>query len=118
MDSFLMMMGLLVCYTLLNRLSDGMKFNYLAYCVHRYVRITPLYAAVILVYATLIQHLGSGPFWKTTVLALQKPCQYFWWSALLQIQSYTNPNYLVGNTSLKFQIVIHNLTVNAITVKL
>ncbi|KAK9730277.1 Amiloride-sensitive sodium channel [Popillia japonica] len=91
-DSFFMMAGILVAYYTLDSLTaNNGKFNWFMFMLYRFVRLTPSYAVVVLTYATLIQFSGSGPLWRKTVLALQKPCQDFWWSALLNMQNYVNP---------------------------
>lgn len=96
-DTFFMISGLLVTYHTCNYLSKGNKFKLGYFYFHRYIRITPSLAFVVLILATLTPRFGSGPNWKKTAKAMQVPCQYFWWSALLHVQNYINPKYIVSN---------------------
>ncbi|GJQ80381.1 hypothetical protein Trydic_g12243 [Trypoxylus dichotomus] len=94
-DSFFMLSGILVTYHTLDLLSlKNGRINWFFFVVYRFVRLTPPYAIVILVYSTLLQFTGSGPMWRKVVLSLQKPCEKFWWSAILNIQNYMNPKSL------------------------
>lgn len=97
MDSFFVLSGALVSYHTMEQLSKRRgSINWMLFYLHRYLRITPSFAVVVLVHATLIQYLGSGPLWSKAVAALQMPCQYFWWSALLHVQNYINPEHIVS----------------------
>lgn len=95
-DTFFMITGLLVTYTFFDQMSKGIKFNLPLFYLHRYLRVTPALMVVALVHGTLIQHLGSGPLWKKTSASVEKPCQYFWWAAMLHIQNYVNAPYIVS----------------------
>ncbi|KAF2888051.1 hypothetical protein ILUMI_18122 [Ignelater luminosus] len=40
-----------------------------------------------------MKHLGSGPQWPDLIQSkLEQPCRNYWWSALLYVQNYVNPN--------------------------
>ncbi|XP_044255130.1 nose resistant to fluoxetine protein 6-like [Tribolium madens] len=93
-DSFLFVSGMLVSYGFFENVTKNNRFNAVLFYVYRYIRITlPLSVAVIL-YSTFIQYFGEGPLWRETYQAMQLPCQYFWWSTLLHIQNYVNPQAL------------------------
>lgn len=51
-------------------------------------RLTPAYAAVIVLLVTLYRFMGSGPFWD--VEASNERCKIAWWSSLLYIQNYVD----------------------------
>ncbi|XP_044271288.1 nose resistant to fluoxetine protein 6-like [Tribolium madens] len=93
-DTFFMISGLLVSISFFEHVTKNGTFNVLTFYLYRYFRITPPLAIVVLIYATLIQFLGSGPLWYDTCMAHLEPCKYYWWSTLLHIQSYTNPHAL------------------------
>lgn len=95
-DTFFVISGLLATYSLCEYLSKGHKFNLWYYYFHRYIRITPSLAVVVFLVATVAHRFGSGPLWKASSAAIQKPCQYFWWSTVLHLQNYVNPKYLVS----------------------
>ena len=67
-DTFFFLSGLLVAYIFMRNMerSNG-KFNIIMYYVHRYIRLTPVFAMVIAFICTLYVHLGDGPFWSETV---------------------------------------------------
>ncbi|XP_015840383.2 nose resistant to fluoxetine protein 6 isoform X1 [Tribolium castaneum] len=93
-DTFFMLSGLLVSVSFFHHVTKNGTFNVLTFYLYRYFRITPPLAIVVLIYATLVEFLGSGPLWYDTCLAHLEPCKYYWWSTLLHVQSYINPHAL------------------------
>lgn len=98
-DAFFLLSGILVCWSLLKELDRNRKLNLPLMYLHRYLRLTPALAALILLTA-LMKYLGSGPFWNSTITAtLEKPCDKYWWSALLYVQNYVNSKEIcLGHT--------------------
>lgn len=90
-DSFFAAGGLVTAYTYLKNHAKGVPFNIPLYYIHRYLRLTPALAVVILIQVNLINHLGNGPLWNFYNIATVN-CQKYWWSTLLYIQNYVNPN--------------------------
>ncbi|KAG5881586.1 hypothetical protein JTB14_034806 [Gonioctena quinquepunctata] len=86
-DTFLVVGGALMVYGFLKNQHLGVRFNILQYYIHRYLRLTPALAAMVLVSSTILPYLGSGPIWGQ-VSSLQKPCSKNWWATLLYIQNY------------------------------
>lgn len=69
------------------------KLNIPLMYIHRYLRLTPAFAALILFSVSLIRYIGSGPIWpEVTNYVLVRNCEKYWWSALLYVQNYVNPN--------------------------
>lgn len=98
-DSFFLLSGLLVCWTLLKELDKSRKLNLPAMYLHRYLRLTPALAALILIGSTLLKYVGSGPLWKNSVTLMENACHKYWWSALLYLQNYVNPTEIcMGHT--------------------
>ncbi|KAJ3658525.1 hypothetical protein Zmor_010259 [Zophobas morio] len=93
-DSFLFVSGMLVSYGFFETVTKNKRFNVVLFYVHRYIRITLPLSVAVIVYSSFIQHFGSGPLWRETYLGMQLPCRRFWWSALLHVQNYVNPNFL------------------------
>ncbi|GLV35422.1 uncharacterized protein CBL_01428 [Carabus blaptoides fortunei] len=89
-DTFFFLSGLLVAYGFFLAKSKGVKFNIIMYWLHRYIRLTPALAVVILVHSTILNRLGSGPFWPFTVTVLKDTCAKNWWQPLIYIQNYYN----------------------------
>jgi hypothetical protein len=51
---------------------------------------------VVLVSATLLKYMGSGPQWPLVDRTIQQICADNWWSALLYIQNYVNVTAMVN----------------------
>uniref|UniRef100_A0A182QFB6 Acyltransferase 3 domain-containing protein n=1 Tax=Anopheles farauti TaxID=69004 RepID=A0A182QFB6_9DIPT len=60
--------------------------------VYRYVRLTPVYAFVILLHATWLLKLQTGPLWRWGAETEQAFCRRNWWTNLLYVNNYVNPN--------------------------
>ncbi|XP_057365085.1 nose resistant to fluoxetine protein 6-like [Daphnia carinata] len=86
-DTFLLMGGLLVSYLLLAELDRNKgKFNIGLFYLHRYLRLTPVYAIVLGFIATLIVYTGTGPNWYNVQLSAYG-CRINWWWHLLYINN-------------------------------
>uniref|UniRef100_A0A182JAD6 Nose resistant-to-fluoxetine protein N-terminal domain-containing protein n=1 Tax=Anopheles atroparvus TaxID=41427 RepID=A0A182JAD6_ANOAO len=93
-DSFFLISGLLTCWSILNMLDKRGKLNLPLMYAHRYLRLTPALAALVLYSATLMTHSGSGPFWDSAMTLTATNCRTYWWSTLLYVQNYVNPREL------------------------
>lgn len=63
---------------------------------HRFLRLSPALAVVIMIQATILKHMGNGPVWFMGK-AFSQVCVDNWWSSLLYVQNYVNPNEQVCN---------------------
>lgn len=90
-DSFFLLSGLLVTLGILRELDRRQKINIFSLYIHRYLRLTPVFAATLLFYVTYFKYLGSGPLWNPFTNATILQCEQYWWSSLLYIQNYVNP---------------------------
>lgn len=95
-DSFFMVSGMLVSLGFFEYITKTGQFNLILFYVHRYLRITLPLSLVVLFYVTLPQFLGSGPMLYNVYRNHQKHCQDYWWSTLLHLQAYVNPDKLVS----------------------
>ncbi|RZC34464.1 nose resistant to fluoxetine protein 6-like, partial [Asbolus verrucosus] len=93
-DTFFLISGMLVSIGFFDHVTKTGSFNLITFYLYRYFRITTPLAVAVLLYATLIEFLGSGPLWHDTCMAHLEPCKYYWWSTLLHVQSYVNPGFL------------------------
>ncbi|XP_055913781.1 nose resistant to fluoxetine protein 6-like [Eupeodes corollae] len=109
-DSFFLLSGLLVAWLGLRELDKTKgKLNVPMMYFHRYIRLTPALAAVVLFYVTLIKFIGSGPF-RQTYNKASETCEDSWWATLLYVQNYVAPEkmcimqswYLAIDTQLYF----------------
>ena len=92
-DSFFLMSGLLTTYLSLRymaRKQRGCKFPFLIYFLHRFLRITPIYAFVLFSYWFLTVHLANGPIWRRIIgpeSNFYESCNQYWWTNLLYINN-------------------------------
>lgn len=63
--------------------------------IHRYLRLTPILAVVTVISMTLFKQIGSGPMWNLFINNSIN-CDKYWWSSLLYIQNYYNPESIVS----------------------
>ena len=85
-DTFFLMSGLLVSFLLLRELDHNKgKFNVGLYYLHRYLRLTIVYAFILGFIATLIVYVGTGPNWYSVNL-FSNNCRNAWWRQFLYSQ--------------------------------
>lgn len=94
-DTFFVISGLLLSFLFFTKMSKGENFNIILFWIHRYLRLTPAYGFVSLLYATMMTHMGDGPLWNDLMKTVSAPCYNHWWAILLYIQNYVNPADLV-----------------------
>uniref|UniRef100_A0A182P5T9 Nose resistant-to-fluoxetine protein N-terminal domain-containing protein n=1 Tax=Anopheles epiroticus TaxID=199890 RepID=A0A182P5T9_9DIPT len=89
-DIFLMLSGMLVSLKMLRELERTKRLNVAELWLHRYVRLTPAYAALILFGASFVELLGEGVLYKLVSEDLLLACHKSWWSGLLYVQNYVH----------------------------
>lgn len=77
-------------------INSGGRINILTLYIHRYLRLTPLLAISVLLSTTLFRFLGDGPIWPGFTEFLKNQCEKHWWSTLLYVQNYVNPDDIVS----------------------
>jgi len=87
-DIFFVFSGMLVSYSFMNERSKGKKFNLPLHFIHRYLRLTPALAIMLLFNATLYSRIGSGPLWKPYSQRTEEECRDNWWKYLLFINNW------------------------------
>eukprot|EP00475_Leptophrys_vorax_P013319 TRINITY_DN19710_c0_g1_i1.p1 TRINITY_DN19710_c0_g1~~TRINITY_DN19710_c0_g1_i1.p1 ORF type:complete len:748 (+),score=190.41 TRINITY_DN19710_c0_g1_i1:164-2245(+) len=98
-DSFFLMSGFLAAYFLFQILLAGKRIgapSVLIMYLHRYLRLTPLYLAVLVFYAYVAGYLGTGPVWSTLDFNHDQ-CKTGMWKNLLYINAYDDVNYTCGS---------------------
>ena len=97
-DTFFLMSGLLVAYLLLRELDRNKgRFNVALFYIHRYLRLTPVYAIILGFLATLIVYVSNGPNWRL-ILYMREACRWNWWNHLLYVNNYVSTSPLIVNT--------------------
>ncbi|KAN0033258.1 hypothetical protein ACTA71_002682 [Dictyostelium dimigraforme] len=87
-DTFFMLSGFLVSFSVLNQLSKrnsiygSIKF-WVAYVVHRFIRLSPLYYFIILFSMWVAPMIGSGPIFYQYYQFTNLGCSSSWWTNFL-----------------------------------
>lgn len=103
-DSFFAVGGLVTVYAFMKSSDKGVPFNIPLYYLHRYLRLTPVLAVLILIFANLLKYLGNGPLWYNIEPNYMADCGEYWWSTLLYIQNYVNLDNQVPIESITFYL--------------
>ncbi|XP_031635113.1 nose resistant to fluoxetine protein 6-like [Contarinia nasturtii] len=97
-ETFFVLSGLLVSINLLEHFEKTKgKINVVQFYIHRYVRLTPLLIISILV--SVCRFAGNGPLLPNMLSITSNQCKRYWWSTLLYIQNYVNPENLCFGSS-------------------
>ncbi|XP_019637824.1 PREDICTED: O-acyltransferase like protein-like [Branchiostoma belcheri] len=87
-DTFLLLSALLVSYLFMKQLkkNDGSFTgkDLLLHYLHRYWRLTPVYAFLIMIFASLMNYMGTGPPWQSH----SRGCETHVWTNLLYINNW------------------------------
>ena len=86
-DSFFFLSGVLVAYLTLRQMKKrNGRFPFVHYYVHRYLRLTPIYAFVLFFAWFLTRHIAAGPS-LSLVDPFAPQCSKFWWTNFLYINN-------------------------------
>lgn len=90
-DSFFFMSGLLMLWGAFREMEKTKgKLNIVMMYVHRYIRLTPVVAVVVLYIMSLYKYSGNGPMWMKVGNQDEK-CADTWWATLIYVQNYAFP---------------------------
>jgi len=90
-DTFFFMSGLLMLWGAFREMEKTKgKLNIPMMYFHRYIRLTPVVAVVILYIMSLYKYSGAGPMWMK-IGTQDKRCADTWWATLLYVQNYAFP---------------------------
>lgn len=93
-DSFFFLSGTLVSYLTLREMERRkgiFRFPILTYYIHRYLRLTMVYAFLLFFWWFLTVHLGNGTGWVNGLGENStgfKNCEKYWWTNLLYINNF------------------------------
>ncbi|CAG9821312.1 unnamed protein product [Phaedon cochleariae] len=94
-QTFFVISGWLLSYHFFQMLEGrkhlSLRFLLVAF-MNRYIRLTPTLAIMIAFEATLLIHLGKGPYWDILVGREYRNCRQNWWTNLLYINNYVEKN--------------------------
>ncbi|XP_045768649.1 nose resistant to fluoxetine protein 6-like [Maniola jurtina] len=93
-DSFYLMAGLLLVYTSVGKMSGTTFLKRLhVFYLNRLLRMFPLLAALVLLEASVFHRMVDGPYWVQVARNAER-CRTFWWTTLLHVQNYVNPEHI------------------------
>ena len=91
-DSFFFLSGTLVAYLTLREMEKRKgRFPFLTYYLHRYLRLTMVYAFLLFFWWALTMHFGYGHSWLSTIgenSDQYQNCNKYWWTNLLYINNF------------------------------
>ncbi|XP_062550333.1 nose resistant to fluoxetine protein 6-like [Armigeres subalbatus] len=93
-DTFFLLSGLLIVWSQMRELDRTRFLNVPVMYLHRYIRLTPVFAALILFTVGIMPGISSGPLWSTSFALSVNQCNQYWWSALLYVQNYVNSDQI------------------------
>lgn len=108
-DSFFLMSGMLATYNILKLLdkTEG-KLNVPMFYTYRYLRLTPTYAILIGISATLLTYTGNGPYWYF-VQAGEEFCRKNWWTNILYVNNLVRTEEMVNMNKTAILPLVLNL---------
>lgn len=89
-DTFLTIGGFLLARSVFKELNKSKKLNIIKMYIHRFLRLTPAIAMLILLVTSFYKFLSIGPVWNSASNVVILPCERNWWSSLLYIQNIVN----------------------------
>lgn len=73
--------------------------------LHRYFRYAPVLMILILFFVSPMKFMVFGPFSYYDTLASH--CEEYWWTSILHISNYVNPNEMVREISKIETLIVH-----------
>ncbi|KAL4708192.1 hypothetical protein ACJJTC_005334 [Scirpophaga incertulas] len=87
-DTFFLLTGILIVYTVIGKINRGVFVrNIPLFYINRLLRMFPLLAAMVLIQASIINHVSDGPYW-INIAGSTENCRKNWWATLIHIQNY------------------------------
>lgn len=95
-DTLLFTNATLITYLFMNKLERTGRVRIWKLYIFRFMRISPFVGILILLTMTLTKYSNDGPYYTILTEAQIPACEQYWWSAMLHVQNYVNPNTIVS----------------------
>jgi peptidoglycan/LPS O-acetylase OafA/YrhL len=95
-QSFLVVGGFLAAYLQMKQMDSSKESSLVIFVkgtVSRYIRFSALLALTVLIHATWLYRLGSGPFWDRINFTERQFCRENGWTNLLFLDNYINSDH-------------------------
>lgn len=92
-QSFFVIGGFLTALLLMVHMDQNKSPSWIVFLkavILRYLRLAPLLLFAILMHATWLYRVGSGPLWDKVNFTERQFCRQNWWTNLLFIDNYVN----------------------------
>lgn len=74
--------------------------------IYRYVRLMPLMTFFLMLHASWLHHLDSGPFWDEINFSERQFCRKNWWINILFLNNYFSGDEKVSKLYFDFNIIL------------
>lgn len=101
LDAILLLNGVHIAYTFCKKMEKDGRVSILKMYIHRYLKVTPYVGILIYFLLALTPYSNDGPYFKFFTEAQVPACETYFWSAVLHVQNYVNPENIVSNYSIK-----------------
>lgn len=96
LDAILLLNGVHIAYVFFKKMEAEGRVSILRMYIHRYLKVTPYVALLILLLLTLTRYSSDGPYYKLVTETQRPACETYFWSAVLHVQNYVNPDNIVS----------------------
>uniref|UniRef100_A0A1B6EC68 Nose resistant-to-fluoxetine protein N-terminal domain-containing protein n=1 Tax=Clastoptera arizonana TaxID=38151 RepID=A0A1B6EC68_9HEMI len=87
-DIFFLLSGLLVAFNFFKSKENGESFSILRFYLHRYIRLTPMVALLLLINSSVFYYFGDGPIWKNMAGLQRDQCSEQWFPNIFYVSNY------------------------------
>lgn len=107
LDAILLLNGVIIAFAFCKKMEKDGRVSIFKMYIHRYLKVTPYVGVLIYLLLTLTPYSSDGPYYKFFTEAQVPACEEYFWSAILHVQNYVNPEsivrslHLIGNNLIK-----------------
>ncbi|KAL7026866.1 hypothetical protein ACKWTF_005209 [Chironomus riparius] len=91
-DALLFVNGTLIAYLFMKKMDKSGHVKIWKLYIMRFMRVTPFIGILIFFSFTLTPYSSEGPYYQFLTGAQIPACEEYWWSAMLHVQNYVNPD--------------------------
>ncbi|KAG5671530.1 hypothetical protein PVAND_001724 [Polypedilum vanderplanki] len=90
-DIILFLNATLITFLFMNKMDRTGRVRIWKMYLYRFMRVTPFIGILIFFLMTLTKYSSEGPYYGFFTSAQIPACEQYWWSAMLHVQNYVNP---------------------------